>query len=74
LDEGYEGHTFISTTNNEEGFKQSINNNMNTQILSLTHFYFIIMENRNDKKLQMYLRLERRQKYKRDAKANAKLA
>jgi hypothetical protein len=31
-------------------------------------------KNRNDIKLQMYLRLERRQKYKRDAKANAKLA
>jgi hypothetical protein len=32
------------------------------------------MENINDNKLQMYLQLERRQKYKRDAKANAQSA
>jgi hypothetical protein len=31
-------------------------------------------KNKNDIKLQMYLRLERRQKYKRDTKANAKSA
>jgi hypothetical protein len=48
-------------------------NNISTQVLSLIHFYFIIMENRNDNKLQMYLRF-RRQKYKRDAKVNAKSA
>jgi hypothetical protein len=35
-------------------------NNINNHVLSLTHFYFIIMKNRNDIKLQMYLRLERR--------------
>jgi hypothetical protein len=39
LDEGYEEHTFINTINNEEGFMQSMNK-INTQILSLTHFYF----------------------------------
>ena len=40
MDEGYEEHTFISTTNNEEGLKRSMHNNINTLILSLTHFYF----------------------------------
>jgi hypothetical protein len=33
---------------------------MNNYVLLLAHLYFIIMENRNDIKLQMYLRLERR--------------
>jgi hypothetical protein len=40
MDEGYEGHTFISTTNNEEGFKRNMHNNINTLILSLTHIHF----------------------------------
>jgi hypothetical protein len=73
LDEGYEGHTFINTANNEEGFMQSMNN-INTRVLSLTHFILLLWKNRNDNKLQMYLWLERRQKYKRDAKANAQSA
>jgi hypothetical protein len=42
------------------------------------HYQFISIllswKNRNDIKLQMYLRFERRQKYKRDAKANVKSA
>jgi hypothetical protein len=33
---------------------------INNYALLSTHFYFIIMENRNDIKLQVYLRLERR--------------
>jgi hypothetical protein len=71
LDEGYKGHAFINTTNNKEGFMQS----MNTQILSLKLISILLLwKNRNDNKLQMYLRLKRRQKYKRDAKANAKSA
>jgi hypothetical protein len=35
-------------------------------------FILLLWKNRNDAKLRMYLRLERRQEYKRDVKANAK--
>jgi hypothetical protein len=39
---------------------EDIRDNMNNYVLLSTPFYLIIMENRNDNKLQMYLRFERR--------------
>jgi hypothetical protein len=37
-----------------------IKDNISSHVLLSAHFYFITMENRNDIKLQVYLRLERR--------------
>jgi hypothetical protein len=43
---------------------------MNNHIALIIHIHFVIMENRNNIELQMYLRLDRRQKFKLDARAS----
>jgi hypothetical protein len=43
---------------------------MNNNITLLTHLHHIIMDNRNNIKLHLYLRLDRRRKYKRDTRAS----
>jgi hypothetical protein len=43
---------------------------MNNHTTLLIQLYYIIMVNRNNIKLHLYLRLDRRRKYKRDAQAS----
>jgi hypothetical protein len=45
---------------NEERNIWDIKDNINSYLLSSTHFYLLLRKNRNDNKLQKYLRLERR--------------
>jgi hypothetical protein len=45
-------------------------NNMNDHITLSIHTYYINMENRDNIELYRYLRLDKRQKYKRDARVN----
>jgi hypothetical protein len=71
LDEGHEGHTFIIAVYvNKRWSICNIRNNMNHHITLLTHLHYIIMENRNNIELHLYLRLDRRWKYKCDARAS----
>jgi hypothetical protein len=50
--------------------KEVYENNMNDHITLSIHPYYINMENRDNIELYRYLRLDKRQKYKRDARVN----
>jgi hypothetical protein len=49
----------IAVYNNKRRIIWNVRGNMNNYVTLSAHFYFIIMENRNDIKLQMYLWLDR---------------